>query len=161
MKQEELARFLSTLSETPDRIWQLTQGLDPKALTWKPSAGAFSVLENVCHLRDIEAEGYLVRIERILREARPTLPDLDGNKLAREREYNSQDLTAVLDAFRTARARSLTLLKGAKPASWEREGHWDGVGRITLEEVLLKMIEHDRGHLDEINQLVNRLAERE
>ena len=47
MKPEELVRFLTTLGETPDRILQLTQGLDHQALTWKPSSKDFSILENV------------------------------------------------------------------------------------------------------------------
>jgi len=49
----------------------------------KPSLEEFSLLEYVCHLRDLELEGYRVRIERMLREDRPLLPDFDGAKAAR------------------------------------------------------------------------------
>jgi DinB superfamily len=161
MKPEELDRFLSTLDETPRRVLQITQGLDLKALTWKPSPADFSILENVCHLRDIEAEGNNVRIEKLLTEEEPHLPDLDGSRLSRERNYNAQDLRAALRDFQTARARSLQLLKEIKPSALERVGDLETVGRITLEGLLLKMVEHDRGHLDEVTQLVDRLAERE
>ena len=159
MKPEELVRFLTTLGETPDRILQLTQGLDHQALTWKPSSKDFSILENVCHLRDIEAEGYNVRIERLLTEDRPRLPDVDGTRLAQERDYNAQDLKAALQGFRAARVRSLQLLKGVRPAALERDSELETVGRITLEGILLKMVEHDRGHIDEVRQLVDRLVE--
>ena len=161
MKPEELGRFLTALGETPDRILQITQGLDHQALTWKPSPDNWSILENVCHLRDIEAEGYNVRIEKLLTEEQPRFADVDGARLARERNYNSQDLMAALQGFRTARARSLRLLKGIGPAGLAREGELETAGRITLEGVLLKMVEHDRGHIDEVTQLVDRLVEKE
>ncbi|MGB7624887.1 MAG: DinB family protein [Terriglobia bacterium] len=161
MKPEEFDRFFSTLDETSGRVRQITHGLDSKALTWKPSPEDFSILENVCHLRDIEAEGYNVRIEKLLTEEHPHLPDLDGSRLRRERNYNAQDLGAAVRGFQAARARSLKLLKGIKPAALEREGDLETVGRITLEELLLKMVEHDRGHIDEMTQLIDRLTERE
>jgi DinB family protein len=161
MKPEELVRFLTTLGATPDRLFHITQGLDHQALTWKPSPEDWSILENVCHLRDIEAEGYNVRIEKLLTEEQPRLADVDGARLARERDYNSQDLMAALQRFRSARARSLQLLKGIRPAALEREGELEAVGRITLEGILLKMVEHDRGHIDEVAQLVDKLVEKE
>lgn len=161
MKPEELVRFLTTLGGTPDRILHITQGLDHQALTWKPSPEDFSILENVCHLRDIEAEGYNVRIEKILTEEQPRLADVDGARLARERDYNAQDLKAALQAFRVARVRSLQLLKGIKPGALEREGELETVGRITLEGILLMMVEHDRGHIDEMTQLVDEWVEEE
>ena len=40
------------------------------------------MLEHVCHLRDIEVEGYAPRLKRILSEDGPFLPDIDGRRLA-------------------------------------------------------------------------------
>jgi len=37
-----------------------------------------SELEHVCHLRDIEQDGYHVRIHRMLEESNPSLLSLDG-----------------------------------------------------------------------------------
>ena len=159
MKPEELERFLLTLGETPDRFLQITQALDQRALMWKPSPEAWSILENVCHLRDIEAEGNNIRIEKLLTEEQPHLADVDGSQLARARDYNAQDLGAALRDFQGARARSLQLLKGIKPAALEREGDLETIGRITLEGLLLRMVEHDRAHLDEVTQLLDLLAE--
>ena len=55
-------------------------------LRFQPRGGYFSILENICHLRDIEIEGYGVRLRRLRAEAHPTLPDINGDQLALERE---------------------------------------------------------------------------
>lgn len=154
MSLHDPAGNLAVLRETPERIFRLTRDLDRRAETWKPPDDGFSILENVCHLRDIEAEGFSLRIERLLTENDPILPDPDGANLARERGYNSRRLDAELAAFREARHRSLGLLEGAAPAAWRRTGSLETVGRISLEDLVRRMAEHDRGHIEEIMRLV-------
>jgi hypothetical protein len=77
-------------------------------LTVRHSVGetqtANSPLETICHLRDIEAEGYTTRINRILIETNPVLGDIDGGRLAVERNYNDQDPDLALHEFTIARA---------------------------------------------------------
>jgi len=54
------------------------------------SPDEFSVLENICHLRDLELQGYTPRIRRILAEADPDLADFDGARVAAESSYNNR-----------------------------------------------------------------------
>jgi hypothetical protein len=75
---QELRDALQFLAETPRLVEEAAAGLTPADLRWKPTEKKFSVLENVCHLRDIESEGYRVRIRRLLEEEHPFLADLDG-----------------------------------------------------------------------------------
>jgi hypothetical protein len=53
-------------------------------------------------LRDIDGDGYRERVERMLAEERPSLPDIDGDALARQRDYQSQDLEEALSSFTAA-----------------------------------------------------------
>jgi acetylornithine deacetylase/succinyl-diaminopimelate desuccinylase-like protein len=145
MSFEELAGF-------PKRVADLIDGVSDA--TMKAAPGEWSIVENVCHLRDIEAEGYAVRIEQLLREDDPLLRDLDGERLAIERRYLEQDPRDAVQAFADARARSVALLRGADDSAFAREGRFENVGRVTLAKLVSMMREHDAGHLRDIATLV-------
>src|SRR6266545_63328 len=104
MDQKEFEEHLKSLEQAPEILRRLLQDLTDSAMRVKFSEDEFSALENICHLRDIEAEGYAIRITRILREDQPSLPDLDGTRLAFERAYNGQDVEDALRFFAEARA---------------------------------------------------------
>lgn len=157
MKREELDDLLKQLAATPSRIRQLI-GTSSENLRYRPADGRFSILENVCHLRDIEIEGYSGRIKRILEEDAPELPDIDGGRLAIERDYNSQDLMPALDTFIEARRGNVARLKNIDPKELEKIGKLEGVGQVTLERLLEMMIEHDEGHLAELQILQRSLT---
>src|SRR5262245_37131631 len=69
--------------------------------------GAFSPVEQVWHLADLEREGFGLRISRLRDESHPHLPDFDGGTIARERDYRSRSLAEGLAAFEAARAANL------------------------------------------------------
>jgi hypothetical protein len=72
------AALLDFLEETPNKLATLTDGLLLAELCLKFSETEFSALENVCHLRDLELQGYTTRINRMLDETDPGLADFDG-----------------------------------------------------------------------------------
>jgi DinB family protein len=160
MTQDELRERLDQLRGAPAEVARLTEGISDGDLRWKPSETSFSILENVCHLRDIEREGHTARIGRILSEERPSLPDIDGERLARERHYNSQPLAPALEAFRLARVESLAKLGGAGPDQLTRSGTLETVGPVTIAELIGRMTEHDAGHVADIVDLRKRIAQR-
>ncbi len=69
--------------------------------------GAFSPVEQVWHLADLEREGFAVRIDRLRRGANPQLPDFDGTAAAAARNYRSLSLAEGLQAFESAREQPL------------------------------------------------------
>lgn len=120
--------------------------------------GGFSFVEQVWHLADLEAEGYGVRIERILDEERPALADFDGDKVARDRRYRTLSLADGLARFAEARARNVALLAGLTPSQWERAATQEGVGSLRLSDVPRMMAEHDASHRQEIRDLLGDAA---
>lgn len=150
---EDLRSVIEFLEQTPVFLRRQAQGYPDGDLRWKPSAGQFSFVENACHLRDIEVEGYGARIRRLLAENHPELPDVDGARLARERDYNTQDFAAALADFERARAENLRALRELSAEQLGRAGNLEGVGQITLGKLLLLMYEHDRAHRKELIQL--------
>ncbi len=163
MALHDLERLIKFLGQTPVVLASLFQQLSQADLNLKDS-DEFSALENICHLRGIEIEGYGERIVRILEEDSPSLPDLalpdlDGALLAIERDYNNQDAKAALADFIDARSRNLNLLKDLGPNQVAREATLEGVGVITLEKLIELMVEHDQGHVAEL-QTISRRSQR-
>ena len=150
MNDQPIRDLVGTLAKTPDEITRLLENIPANSISVRPSPDEFSVLENVCHLRDIEIEGDRVRIQRILAEDHPMLSDLDGARLAIERDYNRQSLNEALEAFTSARRQNVAVLSETAADDFEREGEMEGLGRITLRKLLEMMCEHDDGHLDDL-----------
>jgi hypothetical protein len=119
----------------------------------RPSSGAFAFVENLWHLADLEREGYGERILRLAVELRPDLPDFEGDRVARERNYIALDPARGFAAFRAAREENLHRLASVAPADWSREGVQAGAGRITLGDVPRMMADHDASHRREIEAL--------
>ena len=154
---KDLAGLLKCLQETPKTLTALIDGLSDSELHWRNSDNEFSALENVCHLRDIEAEGYATRIDRILDETNPFLADIDGSRLAVERSYNDQDPNLALRAFVVARTQNLEKLSGMNLDEFDREGTLEGVGPVTLKRLSEMMREHDEGHVEDLRVLSQKL----
>jgi hypothetical protein len=158
MTDEEFQRIVKSLQKAPETIRQLVSGLPDKGLTSKPSGTEFSILEHICHLRDIEKEGYAVRIEKLLTEVEPFLADIDGNKLAEERVYNQQDFRAALIEFTLVRDNNVHVIEGLTLVQLSRRGILEKVGSVSLERLLLMMRDHDQEHLKELSVLRGRLV---
>lgn len=122
-----------------------------------PDCGPFALVEHVCHLRDIEVEGYAVRLRRALAAVRPNLPDLDGDLLARERRYLDQPHAPAVRALLASRRRNVERLRRLRRADLERELDLDGVGRLSLGDLVLRWRTHDIGHRIEMERLRSEL----
>ena len=143
--------LMNELSRTPERVRHIVAGISEADLSRRPSEGAFSLRENVLHLRDVDVEAFAKRVARILVEEHPFLADFPGAKVARERNYNAQPVEPALDAFAHSRAESIARLRGA---DLERTADLEGVGSITLRQLLQRWIAHDAEHIAEMLALV-------
>jgi hypothetical protein len=123
----------------------------------KVSEKDFSILEHICHLRDLENEGYLARIDKILKKTNPSLPDFDGDKIAIERKYQEQDALSALEKFKSFRQQSISFFESLTQEQLNRTGELEGVGKITLENLLCLMLQHDEAHLKELDELINQI----
>jgi hypothetical protein len=144
---------IDRLAAMPQTVRELVSGRTAEELSRRPAGDFFSLRENVLHLRDIDMEGYEQRIVKMLTEEHPFLADLDGAKLAAERDYNAQPLAPALEAFAASRARSVARLRALAEEDFERTAELEGVGRVTLRELLQRWLEHDAGHVKEMEAL--------
>src|SRR5262249_53963484 len=144
--------LLETLSGTPALLARVA-ALVPDDLV-RVRSGPFALVEHLWHIADLEREGFGARVRKILAEENPSLPDFDGERIAREREYLKLPLAPALDAFAVARADTLRLLRAVSGDQRARAGQQEGVGRVTLADLPRRILDHDRAHLNEIADLL-------
>jgi len=144
--------ILETLSRTPALIERVVEQV-PAALV-RVRSGPFALVEHAWHLADLEREGFGERIRRILTEENPFLPDFDGERVAREREYLKLDPAAALAAFAAARAETVRRLRAIPAGQWDRRGEQEGVGVVSLADLPRRILDHDFSHLNEIADLL-------
>src|ERR1700687_850491 len=121
-----LGEAVERLSSMPPFLEAALDAADREDLVFRPGEGEFSLVEHACHLRDLEREGYLVRVRRMLAEDGPALTGFDGDAVARERNYLAQDAHAAAREFAGARRELLALIAPLGAEQLRREGEFQG-----------------------------------
>ncbi len=119
---------------------------------------ALTAIEQLCHVRDIEVEGYQRRIERTLAEDNPFLPSIDTDALARKRRYGLSDADAALASFRAARRRTISVLERLTPEQLDRPAVFEGYGPVTLRSLIHYLCSHDQQHLAGLQWLLGKIG---
>lgn len=158
MTADELSGTLDQLASTPAFLAENIASVGLQSLGTHISGIEFSLREQFCHLRDVELEGYLVRVVRIIAEALPALTDLDGTRLAAERHYEQQDAELALSDFTALRAIVIAKLRVVPAEAWVRTGRFSGEPVFNLSELVAMMRSHDSQHFDKISALMEAAA---
>lgn len=155
MDQREKDRILWNLKSLPNELDDLLAELDEDTLRWRPRPDKWSVKEIMCHLRDMESEAYLARYLRILSEENPTLPNVDQDRLAEERDYINQDARAALEEFKRLRLETISALQAAPVEAFSRAGVHETDGPMTIEQLVARQIRgNDINHLSQMKDIV-------
>ena len=128
----------------------------PSSWTGVPSE-ALTAIEQVCHVRDIEIEGYQVRFRRTLEESNPILASIDTDALARDRAYGTADADAALAAFCEARMKTVMLIANLTPAQFDRTATFEGYGPVSLRSLVHYLCSHDQQHLAGLQWLLGKI----
>lgn len=158
---------LNTLAAFPLQLEQHYAAI-PKLYThWKPASWEgvpsepFSAIEQICHVRDIEIDGYHQRFQRTLAEHNPLLPSINSDILANERNYAAADTAEVFTSFRAARAKTVALIASLAPQQFDRTAEFEGYGALTLRSLVHYLCSHDQQHLAGLQWLLGKMeAER-
>ena len=157
---------LHALDIFPQQLRAHFDAIPAKFKHWAPDSWngvpseALTAIEQVCHVRDIEIEGYQVRFQRTLAEAHPTLDSIDTERLARERDYGHADAAAAFAAFRDARRRTLETLSGLRAEQLNRTAAFAGYGEVTLRGLVHFLCSHDQQHLAGLQWLLGKIESR-
>jgi hypothetical protein len=149
MDRTEITAYLR---QVPDLIDEIIDGLSDEALRRRPSPDEWSILEVCCHLRDDAVEEG-VRVRRLAEEENPTLAPYDQEALARERDYQGDDIRRVRTALRAFWGGLAYQLEGLTGEQWERAGVHPEIGRVTVRSRAELAVEHGRMHVDQLKAL--------
>jgi len=158
------AHTLATLAAMPDRLEAAFRLVPRSHHHWRPASWdaipgeQFSAVGQVCHLRDIEVDGYHVRIARMLAEEDPSLVSVDGYDLAERRGYRVTDPEQALASFRSAREVTLRRLQGLTDEQLARRGTFAEYGSLTLHSLVFYLESHDLQHLACMGWLLGKIA---
>lgn len=159
---DTLRATLEELTAFPRRLESCYLAIAPTLRNWRPESWAgipserLSAIEQICHVRDIEIDGYHARIQRTLTERAPVLADIDGESLARERAYSAQNETTALRAFRSARDTTVAMLGALTPEQWSRTAVFENKP-TTLRGLLHYLASHDQQHLAGLHWLAAKM----
>ena len=154
---------LAALRAFPDQLEAHFALFPQSPRHWAPASWdgvpseALTVIEQLCHVRDVEIEGYQRRIERTLAEDNPFLPSMDTDALARDRRYAIADAGEVLTSFREARRRTVAIVERLTPGQLERPADFEGYGPVTLRALIHYLCSHDQQHLAGLQWLLGKV----
>jgi hypothetical protein len=116
-----------------------------------------TAIEQVCHVRDIEIDGYGVRFQRTLSESNPTLASIDTEGLAKERAYGAANAAVAMADFRAARLKTVALLKSLEPEQFNRTAVFEGYGTVSMRSLVHYLCSHDQQHLAGLQWLLGKI----
>jgi DinB superfamily len=152
LNNTERNELLSSLQDMPRFLAKMFAEIDDEQARHVVPDHGFSPVEQVWHLADLENEGFGERIHRLLTEQQPELPDFDGDRVAREREYKTRSFTQGLQAFQRAREKNIAALNAIRDDQWLRNGTQEGVGEVSLCDMPVFIHQHDVSHIKEIQE---------
>jgi FMN phosphatase YigB (HAD superfamily) len=141
--------LLAVLRSTPAALATLCR-LRNANLACRPALNEWSPGEVLCHLRDVDTEVNLPRMQKVIYESNPFLPGQDTDPWAEIRQYLLQDGMQALNDFTNARLALLRLLENLKPNEWDRRARHAIFGPMTLRELVNIIAGHDILHIQQI-----------
>jgi hypothetical protein len=109
----------------------------------------WSVVEIVCHLRDMEVV-YHTRALRMIEVDYPHLPDVDPDELGIKNDYAHQNMQKTLTDFFKKRQTFIDWLTTLTDEQWKRRGNHALYGEYSVTELAINTAIHDVNHIDQI-----------
>lgn len=154
---------ITALETFPDQFEHFFSAFSESTWHWSPESWdgipseSFNAIEQICHVRDVEIDGYHIRFQRMLSESEPTLDSLDGYGLVEEKNYAKSEPILVFKEIRTARAKTLQLLASLTKKQLGRAGYFEGYGRLTVAGLIHYLCSHDQQHLSGLQWLLGKI----
>ncbi len=150
--------LLACLKSTPAATDTLSRGLDQKTLEFKKSGNEWSIIQIICHFRDVDREVNLPRLKRVLSENDPFIPAESTDSWALDRNYESQNCFEAINDFLECRIEIINILAGLSQDQWSLSARHAIFGRTTLIDLFKFVITHDITHIRQILENI-RLAQ--
>ncbi|MEN4013408.1 MAG: DinB family protein [Bellilinea sp.] len=142
--------ILATLQSTPAAIDSFSRTLPHNLWNRRPTPKEWSLTEIICHLRDVDRDVNLDRIEAVLSGSRPFLQAALTDGWVEERNCAQEDGRVSLDEFMQVRCALLDKLIPLSEADWQAAARHAIFGPTTLKELVSFIATHDRIHVNQV-----------
>lgn len=131
---------------------ELVRDLSPTRWRTRPEPAAWSPVEILCHMRDVELEVNGPRYHALLSQSSAFVPAADPDRWAAERGYIGQDGESARLDFCRARLENIQLLESTGSDVWIRPALHALFGPTDLAELASFVADHDLLHLDQLRR---------
>jgi len=147
-------RLAGNLAYVSGELVQLTEA------QWKarPNAQEWSLTEVICHLRDVDAEVNLPRLNLVLNNENPFISGAVTDPWAIERNYQAQNGPEALQAWAGFRQQLMVELRAQPITAWQRTARHALFGPSTLAEIMGWALDHDDLHVEQVRNLLRQMA---
>ncbi len=150
--------ILAVLKSTPAALDTLSLGLSEWQWRERPEPKEWSLTEIFCHLRDVDREVNIPRLEKVMGGGNPFLAGINTDTWAEERNYRHQDGPAALREFIQVRTRLIAQLESLPETDWQRPARHAIFGPTNLQELVEFTATHDRTHIQQAMAAAGALA---
>ena len=148
----EFNTLYQELQNSTEMIRALLSGLTQEEAQIKPNPEAWSILEVVCHLYDIEQEDFREHLDFILHRQDEEYHVIDPQGWVTERKYNQRSFVEMQEKFFLERKQSLEWLRDISDSDWET-AYTSQYGSISAGEMFSCWVAHDNLHLRQFVEL--------
>jgi hypothetical protein len=156
MKFTELYQEMVNSAEI---IRALTANVSQAEAQIKPAPEAWSLLEVICHLHDVEREDFREHLDFILHPQGREWHEIDPQGWITSRRYNEQDFDEIRAAFFEERRKSLNWLTDLTKVDWTTS-YESEFGLFSAEEMFACWVAHDNLHIRQLAELQRTRIER-
>jgi hypothetical protein len=145
--------LISAMAGTPDVVEHMLKDVHADDPRWdfRPVPDRFTLREIVAHLADWEPI-HLERLQRMIQEEDPRMPNVDEEKTASDNDYAHSDPHGSMEWLRGGRQKLVQQFQALTDDEWTRPGLREGVGSVNVEVHAAFIAAHDGYHTRQIAQ---------
>ena len=144
--------LVTTMLSIPAVFDDLLSDLDDESMSFRFNPDDWSIKEILCHLRDVEIEVNLPRIQKILSQDNSFVAGVITDPWVVERNYAGQSGIEAWQKFVKARKETIKKLDSLK-LEWYKPVRHSIFGSSTLLELVGVMVGHDKAHIQQIHHV--------
>jgi len=150
--------MLAVLNSTPAALETLTKVVNYELWSKKPEPSEWALNEILCHMRDVDREVNLPRIQRVISEADAFIPGIETDTWAEEMDYLHQSGPFALQDFLKTRLLIMDHLKQMPLATWNKSLRHAIFGPTSFHELIGFIVTHDQNHVAQVKKAIQMLG---
>ena len=150
--------LLAVLRSTPASLADLAEDVPEDQWTRCPECDEWSLNEIFCHLRDVELEVNIPRIQTLMQETNPFIAGQITDDWVVQRDYDRQNGREALKILANARVQLVETLSSLSLEDWKRSARHSIFGPTFLQELVGFIAGHDRSHIQQVLATIYEVA---